>query len=136
VTSQGLEVLDRAECMSLLRSESVGRIAVRVAEQPAILPVVYGLLDDDVVFRTDPGMKLIAAVLRTKVAFEVDATDDDTHAGWSVNVVGHAEELRHPDDLDRAEALGIEPWAEGVRQRWVRITSEQVTGRRLLHPPR
>jgi hypothetical protein len=40
-----------------------------------VLPVVYALLDRDVVFRTAPGEKLIAAALNRTVAFEVDEYD-------------------------------------------------------------
>ena len=40
------------------------------------MPVNYALLDDEVVFRTDPGTKLSAALMRTMVAFEVFSEHD------------------------------------------------------------
>jgi nitroimidazol reductase NimA-like FMN-containing flavoprotein (pyridoxamine 5'-phosphate oxidase superfamily) len=131
VSSYGLEVLDRDTCDALLTTQRVGRVAVYVADHPIVLPVVYALLDGDIVFRTAPGEKLIAAALRRKVAFEIDTYDIDAHSGWSVDVVGTAEEIVHPDELARARALGLPAWAGEARDRYVRIRTIDVTGRRL-----
>src|SRR6476646_11639130 len=79
MTSRGLEILSTDECLDLLRSQTLGRVAVQIGATPAISPVNYALLDDDVVFRTDPGTKLSAALMRTMVAYEVDDTDPATH---------------------------------------------------------
>src|SRR5947209_9679707 len=78
--------------------------------RPAILPVLYGMLDGDVVIRTAPGEKLIAAVLGQEVAFEIDAFEPARRTGWSVNVVGHAEEIVEEGGRGRARLLGLDPW--------------------------
>jgi nitroimidazol reductase NimA-like FMN-containing flavoprotein (pyridoxamine 5'-phosphate oxidase superfamily) len=96
-----------------------------------VLPVVYAVLDDDVVFRTAPGEKLIAAALQRTVAFEVDQFDVSARSGWSVLVVGTAEEIVSTEELRRARALELEPWAGEFRDRYVRIRAEEVTGRRI-----
>lgn len=127
----GTEVLDIDECTALLATQRVGRVAVDTGERPAIMPVLFALLDGDVVFRTAPGEKLVAAALHKVVAFETDAFDVDTRTGWSVDVVGTAEELMHPDDLARALQLGLAPWAGDEHDRFVRIRAEHVTGRRV-----
>ena len=134
MSSYGLETLTRAECLQLLTTRGIGRIALQLGDDPAILPVNYAMLGDDVVFRTDPGAKLSAAVLRVKVAFEVDQTQPFSHEGWSVLVVGHAEEVRDRDTLDAVARLPLRPWADGVRDQVVRIRAEKITGRRLTHP--
>jgi uncharacterized protein len=128
MTSRGLEVLNYEECLELLARSSFGRIGVKIAEDPVVLPVYYALIDDEVVFRTDPGTKLIAAVLETRVAFEVD----DRDAGWSVLVIGRAHEVRAPaaNVADLQERLDV-GWSPGERERVVRIELEKVTGRRL-----
>ena len=72
MTHEGIDVLDRSECYTLLRTQRLGRVGVKLANELLILPVYYALLEDDIVFRTSPGTKLDAAVLRTTVAFEVD----------------------------------------------------------------
>ena len=130
MSSYGLEVLDRNTCYELLKTQRIGRVAL-CFEHPIVLPVLYALLDGDVVFRTAPGEKLIAATLQRTVAFEVDSYETDARRGWSVNVIGTAEEIVHPDHLTRARALEIEPWAGEVRDRFVRIHATDVTGRRV-----
>jgi nitroimidazol reductase NimA-like FMN-containing flavoprotein (pyridoxamine 5'-phosphate oxidase superfamily) len=96
-----------------------------------VLPVVYALLDDDVVFRTAPGEKLIAAALNRTVAFEIDDYDVSGRTGWSVLVVGTAEEVVSSEALTRVRALGLQPWAGEFRDRFVRIRVEEVSGRRV-----
>jgi len=130
MSSYGLETLGREECEVLLRSQPVGRVGVWGA-QPGVFPVLYALLDGDVVFRTAPGEKLIAAALNRDVVFEIDAYDVATRSGWSVNVVGPVEEIEEPAERARAEALGLEPWAGEVRDRYVRLHARAVTGRRI-----
>jgi hypothetical protein len=93
--------------------------------------VNHALLDDEVVFRTDPGTKLAAALMRSMVAFEVDETDPATHAGWSVLVVGYSEELRDRATRARVGALNLEPpVAEGLDS-VVHIRTRTTTGPRL-----
>jgi nitroimidazol reductase NimA-like FMN-containing flavoprotein (pyridoxamine 5'-phosphate oxidase superfamily) len=134
VSSYGLEVLSEEECRALLVTQRVGRVGVCGA-QPLIVPVLYGLLDGDVVFRTAPGEKLLAAALNRTMAFEIDAFDVETKQGWSVDVVGEAEEIRDPEQRTRAEALALEPWAGEARDRYVRIRARHVTGRRIAATP-
>ncbi len=129
----GLAVLDREACKTLLEGQRVGRVAL-CDGYPVDIPVVYALLDGDVVFRTAPGEKLIAATLRRTVAFEIDEYDPETHNGWSVDVIGTAEEILHPSQLARARALDLPPYAGAARDRFVRIRAEIITGRRLAPP--
>ena len=94
--------------------------------------MLYAQLDGDVVFRTAPGEKLIAAALHREVVFEVDSFDTAACTGWSINVLGSAEEIEDAGELERAEALDLQPWAGEVRDRYVRIRPVEVTGRRIL----
>ncbi len=134
MTSYGLEVLDRDECLSLLATQRVGRVGL-CEDRPLILPVVFGVLEGDVVFRTGPGAKLVSAALHRTVAFEVDEYSVEAGTGWDVDVVGIAEEIVRPDELARVRALDLPAWAGEFRDRFVRIRAETVTGRRL-HPDR
>jgi nitroimidazol reductase NimA-like FMN-containing flavoprotein (pyridoxamine 5'-phosphate oxidase superfamily) len=131
VTSFGLEILSAQECASLLASQLLGRVAVSSGEHPAVLPVLYAMLDGDVVFRTGPGEKLIAAALGQQVVFEIDAIEPATRTGWSVNVVARAERIVNLQDKERAEQLGLEPWAGDYRDEYVRLRTEQLSGRRI-----
>lgn len=131
MTSFGLETLSAEECETLLARNSFGRVALWSGGHPAVLPVLYGMLDGDVVFRTAPGEKLVAAVLGQEVVFEIDAVEPARHAGWSVNVVGRAERIVDHREKQRAEQLGLEPWAGEYRNEYVRLRTEQLSGRRI-----
>ena len=134
MTSYGLETLSAEECRTLLASNFFGRVAVWSGQQPAVLPVLYGMLDSDIVFRTAPGEKLIAAALGQVVVFEIDDVDPVRHTGWSVNVVGSATEIVHPAELAKADTLGLQPWAGSARDRFVRVVADRVSGRRIVQP--
>jgi hypothetical protein len=130
----GLELLDTPECFALAASRPVGRVAVSVGALPAVFPVNFCLLGNDVVFRTASGTKLAAAMDGAVVAFEVDDFDVLGHRGWSVMVVGEASEIL-ARDLAALEPLPVHPWAHGVRDHVVRIRSQFVTGRRITFAP-
>ena len=127
----GLELLDEQECRSLLAGGTIGRVGMTVAALPVILPVNYAYVDGDVVFRTGDGTKLRASQAGTVVAFEVDSYDTDAQTGWSVLAVGRAREVTEPEDIDAARSLGLAPWANGERTRYVRMHPEMLTGRRI-----
>ena len=130
MSSYGLQILDRQQCEALLRTQQVGRVGVCTG-RAGVFPVLYALLDGDVVFRTAPGEKLIAAALQREVVFEIDSYDVPARTGWSVNVLGIAEEIEQGPEFTRAEALGLDPWAGEVRDRYVRIRAVEISGRRV-----
>jgi len=127
MSSKGIETLDEAECKLLLRDRTLGRVGVKLGDDLVVLPVYYAMLDGDVVFRTDPGTKLSAAVLGTRVAFEVD----NASPPWSVLVRGHAHEIRDQEAKVAARARLGHDWPAGERDEIVRIEIERITGRRL-----
>src|SRR5213079_2103949 len=97
----GLEVLSRDECLRLLATAHIGRIALSIGALPVVLPVNFCMLDDDLVIRTGPGSKLDAATNHAVVAFEVDSFSLFDHSGWSVLVQGVAAEIVDPVLLKR-----------------------------------
>ena len=127
-----LEVLNREECLELLASAEIGRIAVSIGALPVILPVHIAMLDEDAVLRTGPGTKLDAAVANAVVALEADWFSPVDGSGWSVLVQGMASEIADPDVLERAALLPLPTWPGGEGGgRLVRIRSQAVSGRRL-----
>ncbi len=130
---EGVEVLGRNECLELLGRSSIGRVAVSIGAVPAVFPVNFAVLDNAIVFRTSNGTKLDAAMRNSVVAFEVDDFDPLYHEGWSVLVVGVADELRDPELLDTAERLPLVAWADGPHEHLVAIEPELVSGRRIVH---
>src|ERR1700676_2262464 len=89
----GPELLDEAQCRQFLRDGAVGRVGISRDALPAILPVNYTMIDEQITFWNAPGMKLDAAVAQTVVAFEIDRFDEIQRSGWSVLVVGVAREV-------------------------------------------
>lgn len=133
----GIEILDRAECLRLLASEVVGRVAVVDGDRPVVLPVNYAMDGDDVVFRTAEGTKLDAAVRGATVSFEIDHADRIYQTGWSVLVSGRAELVTDAAELARVRRLPLRPWSTHDASNWIVIRAEEITGRRIVHlaPP-
>jgi len=128
--------IDGDACMRMLAAASggVGRIALGVS--PAtIRPVNYAFDDQTqcVVFRSALGSKLREGLSSGTAAFEIDGTDPVDQTGWSVIVVGEAEEVTDPAEIERLEDFELEPWAPGVKTHWVRIRATSASGRRIVH---
>jgi hypothetical protein len=66
------------------------------------------------------------------VAFEVDDVDPHAHTGWSVVVRGVARELTDPSELAVAQRLRLARWAPAEAHRVVAISTEILSGRRLV----
>jgi nitroimidazol reductase NimA-like FMN-containing flavoprotein (pyridoxamine 5'-phosphate oxidase superfamily) len=128
------EELTRDECLRLFETKTVGRVAFTAPSGPQIFPVNYAISNETVVFRTAAYSSLAANLNNARAAFEVDDVDDFHRAGWSVLAVGLATLVDDPDELvDLWRDDAPEPWAAGLRTLLVRITPDEITGRRV-HP--
>ena len=126
--------LSKSECFELLAHERLGRVAVADDRGPIVFPVNFVLDRHMVVLRTDEGTKLDAAIMGSRVAFEIDGTDAATHTGWSVVVRGEAVEVTDPVEMARLRKLPLHPWAPGAKTHYVRILPAALTGRRISAP--
>ena len=98
-----------------------------------ILPVNYAIAAKTVVFRTAPDT-LLAALGTGPVSFQADRTDEVSREGWSVLVQGHARRVAAEAAVRSLElGTGLEPWASGARDVWVRIIPVSISGRRIRH---
>jgi uncharacterized protein len=87
--------------------------------------------DGTVIFRTGPGSKTDALAAGGTVALEADGLNTYGTIAWSVVVKGQAEVV----DLGANEPLPEQdpvPWEKGVKDRLVRITPGELTGRRFV----
>jgi nitroimidazol reductase NimA-like FMN-containing flavoprotein (pyridoxamine 5'-phosphate oxidase superfamily) len=132
-----VELLDEAECLRLISAGGVGRIGYTGRFGPTVVPVNYALHEETIVFRTGQNSPM-GEDLRTgiehaesKVAFEIDELSPTTREGWSILIQGTA----HPVDSEAERALvvqsGVEPWAGGEKELFVRIIPTRITGRRI-----
>ena len=127
--------LSRAECLKLLSTEHLGRLAVAgPAPAPIIRPInyVFDAHTQSVVFRSVEGSKFHRLVRETHAAFEVDGRDEATRTAWSVIVIGVTEEVNRAHELRWLETLPLDSWVlprgEG---HWMRIRAWTVSGRRI-----
>ncbi len=133
----GLEVLGSSECTRLLHDHQVGRVAFLEAGEPWVLPVVYRLDGNRIVFRSAVGAKLDLAERADPIAFEIDGWDEEDRVGWSVLVRGIPHDITDADEIARLDALGVEQWVAGpYPMRWIVIIPDEITGRRISpHQP-
>jgi uncharacterized protein len=126
--------LDHAECLRLLAATSLGRLAVSVEGWPPVIRPVNYVFDESsqsILFRSARGSKLTALLLSTEAAFEIDGIEPDARTGWSVIVIGTAEEITQAAEVHRLEQLGLRPLAPGHKPHWIRIRATVVSGRRI-----
>jgi|HubBroStandDraft_2_1064218.scaffolds.fasta_scaffold188143_1 transcriptional regulator with XRE-family HTH domain len=127
-----LEALTTQQCREHLAGGGVGRFLFDEPHRgPVAIPVNYRMDGHDVVFRTGRQTSLADALGRQQVSFDVDHFDDTLSEGWSVLLSGSARIIADPEELKHAETLGIQPWAGGERDLYVRMSASQITGRRI-----
>jgi hypothetical protein len=116
----GLRVLTRADCLQLLGTVNVGRVALSHRALPMILPVHFRLRDDDrIIIRTTVGTTLARATDRAVVAFEAEGPPGAIVPSWSVVVHGVA---MHAESLVLAASGRID----------IAIGVDEATGREVL----
>ena len=130
--------LSREDCLRLISPGGIGRIAFTGRFGPTVLPVNYKLLDGTIVFRTeqdshtDEDLRTGIANAEYKVAFEIDDFTPSSREGWSVLIQGPAHHVESEAERASVLAAGVEPWAAGPRELFLRITPSRITGRRIV----
>ena len=130
---RALGELSRTEALQLLASVSVGRLVFTHQALPAIRPVNHLIEADTIVIGLTAG-SAFAVSLRaggTVVAYEADSLDLAERSGWTVIVVGVARIETAADAVRRYRAQ-LRPWLSGAMTDVITISSEIVTGYRLI----
>jgi uncharacterized protein len=128
-----MERFSEAEALDLAATVPIGRIVYSRYALPAVFIVNFKLDGRDPVFRTRKGSMFGAGVAETVVAFEVDRIDETEREGWYVTFLGRAKLITSPGEQARLAGLGIDPWAPGEREHFIKIVTEKVIGRRIPH---
>jgi hypothetical protein len=118
-------------CLRLLATVPFGRIIYTRQALPAVELVNFALEGGDIIIRTDRSGKLAAATRGAIVAFEADVVDADQRSGWSVTAIGPARAVADAADIARLQRIGLDSWAPGVREHFIRITPQLLNGRWL-----
>ena len=130
-------VLDEDQCWRLLEHTHHARLGLAVGGQPDIVPVNIAAHEGALYFRTAPGSKLAGLTVNPAVVVQADGILSDQ--AWSVIARGTARRLESSDEIAEAESLGIAPWVPSLKDFYVRVEVEQVSGRHFLfgsHPER
>lgn len=125
-----LDVLSTEECEAHLAGGGIGHFVFLAPQGPIALPVNFRFLDGDVVFYTR-AEGLLAAAAGSTVSFEVDHIDEAMSEGWSVLIMGRAQLVDDPAELEQLSELGIEPWPGGHRDAVIRVVTETISGRAI-----
>lgn len=128
----GMEILDHEECMELLGTVPIGRVAMIDAGEIAVLPVNHVVREGQVYFRSAPGAKLDAGIMQHVATFQADHYDVRNGTGWSVLIKGRADLVTDADELEELRESGVRPWSNPTfRTNWVTMQASSVTGRRI-----
>jgi len=90
--------------------------------------VTYQFRNGSVIFRTSPVGPLAGLVRRTNVAFEIDGFDEETKSGRSVLRIRRSGPSQLPAHTSAWES-GPVPWAEGIRNVFIKIKPHKISGR-------
>lgn len=126
----GLEILDRGTCLSLLATVAIGRLAYLAGSVARVIPINVAVDGDTVLFRLSTGNALAAIESGQLVTIEVDDFDGDACCGWSVTVTGVAAEI--PAALADQPGARCHSWLRGRIGRVFRLPTGEIDGRRLL----
>ncbi len=130
IDRNGLEVLDRAECIRLLGGAAVGRIAGTSGALPVVLPLSYAVDGDSIVFETGLGSTVdFVSSSGSVVAFEVDNLHERGHSSWTVMVTGIVHPVLDEDEVVRLGSILPED-SSGERGQVLRLSLDLVSGRR------
>lgn len=127
--ADGNPVLELSDEQSwrLLEGTRHGRLVVSVAGEPDIFPVNYVSSNGKLYLRTAPGNKLAQLTINSAVLFEADGILSDE--AWSVILRGKARVLSNSAELAAVEELGLKSWVPTLKDFYVEIEPESVSGR-------
>ncbi|MEV4147574.1 pyridoxamine 5'-phosphate oxidase family protein [Amycolatopsis sp. NPDC049691] len=120
-------LLDRQQCLALLRTASLGRVIFTHRAMPAVRPVRFAVVDDAVVFAVPTDSPLYAGARDAVVAFEADDFAADFGAGWYVSLLGRATESA----VDESGLACLCPCPALPGRRFLRIPVEAISGHRI-----
>lgn len=107
-----VELLNREQCIELLRTAHHGRVVLSVDCLPTAIPALVEVYDHHLLLGSPLGSLSLAATRGDVVSVEVDGCDDDGEA-WSVHATGVARSIGVAEAL--ADAFGDGPLAAVAR---------------------
>jgi uncharacterized protein len=119
--------LTHDECLALLDSESLGRIALTDHAMPLIVPVGFIRVATDLIFKIGNDVLAKAAEAGQVVCFETDWVNDACTDEWSVTVIGQLSNVTDPGQFGTVKQLDPWPWSTDPGM-FVRLSHTEVNG--------
>jgi len=128
-----IQNLSTAECLRLLASQQLGRLAVVTDEGARIFPVNYAVDGDAIAIRSEPNAISRFAPLH-EVEFEVDHIDPEDGTGWAIVTDGTAQLITDALDTVSEHTRTLTPpnWSRRPKPEWLRIALTRVVGVRVV----
>lgn len=124
--------LAEERCWALLGASGVGRFGFVHEGRVAVYPVGYIVLHGSIFFRTSREGSIAKSLPQAGVSIQTDSTQPSVQAGWSVLISGEAAIVEDSEELTRLHGhMENEPWAGGIRDLFVRLDPQQVSGRQV-----
>jgi nitroimidazol reductase NimA-like FMN-containing flavoprotein (pyridoxamine 5'-phosphate oxidase superfamily) len=129
-----VERLGDSECLELLGTARVGRLAYTGRYGPTVLPVVYKLHEGSIVFHTfrdtftEEDLRTGIGDAEYHVAFEIEQVDPEALEGWTVLVTGPAHHVDTEDEYDSIINAGADPLPEAQAEHLIRVKLHSITG--------
>jgi uncharacterized protein len=128
MTDLAVRELDRTECLALLATTNLGRLALTRRALPTIVPARYLVNDERVVIHLSTGLDHVAWLDGEVVALQVSAFDETQTYGWSVCVTGAAHGT--PDPI-RTQDHPSAPWIATGGGDLITLSTDIIHGERL-----
>jgi nitroimidazol reductase NimA-like FMN-containing flavoprotein (pyridoxamine 5'-phosphate oxidase superfamily) len=123
-----MRILTADECVALLSTVYLGRLALTERALPIILPVTFACLDGDIVFNVAAGVLLRAAETGHVVCFEADSAGGGRSMSWSVYTIGPLSVVEGQASRELVQHLDLGRWSHSSTTS-VRLTPHVFSGR-------
>src|SRR6478735_6046312 len=131
-TEPEIKELGVHDCWRYLRSTSLCRIAFADGAGVENYPVNFVPTNGTLLIRTGEGTRLASLPDRKAVAVEADGMNQYGTIAWSVILKGHAMVVSDDEEIRDAMEAGLSPWQPGRKNVLVRISPEDINGRRFV----
>ena len=141
-----VEDMPPVEMHHLLQTANFGHLGCAQNGRPYVVPMHYAYDGKELYFFTTEGMKRQFMKDNPRVCLQVEEVSDSSH--WrSAMVIGRAERLTNPEEMERAmqliternpsltpaiSATQIDTWGRGVDIAIYRIKPEIIDGRKTV----